>query len=51
MEIALGAVPDEVMGPVRGAVGAHRQVEIDYYAFGRDEWTRRVVDPYAVFSA
>ncbi len=51
VEIALGAVPAEVMGPVRDAVAGHRQVEIEYYAFGRDEWTRRVVDPYAVFSA
>ena len=51
VEIALGAVPDEVMVPVREAAAGRRQVEIDYYAFGRDEWTRRVVDPYAVFSA
>jgi len=51
VEIALGAVPAEVMAPVRDAVAARRQVEIEYYAFGRDEWTRRVVDPYAVFSA
>jgi len=51
VEIALGAVPAEVMGPVREAVAEHRQLEIEYYAFGRDEWTRRVVDPYAVFSA
>jgi len=51
VEIALGAVPTEVMDPVREAAGRRLQVEIDYYAFGRDEWTRRVVDPYAVFSA
>ena len=51
VDIALGVVPGEVMGPVRDAVGASRQVEIEYYAFGRDELTHRVVDPYAVFSA
>ena len=28
-----------------------RQVEIDYYAFGRDERTPRAVDPSTVFSA
>lgn len=51
VEIALGAAAADVIGPVREAVAGHRQVEIEYYAFGRDEWTRRVVDPYAVFSA
>jgi proteasome accessory factor C len=51
LEIALGAVPAEVMAPVREAAASHHQVEIEYYAFGRDQWTRRVVDPYAVFSA
>ena len=33
------------------AAADHRQVEIDYYSFGRDERARRVVDPYTVFSA
>lgn len=51
VDIALGAVPPEVMTSVRDAVAGRRQLEIEYYAFGRDEWTRRVVDPYAVFSA
>ena len=39
------------MTVLRSAVAGARQVEIEYYAFGRDEWTRRVVDPYSVFSA
>jgi proteasome accessory factor C len=26
-------------------------VELDYYSFGRDEWTTRVVDPRRVFNA
>ena len=35
---------------VKGA--AHRrQVEIEYYSFGRDAWSRRTIDPYAVFSS
>lgn len=51
VEIELGPVADEVLGVLRDAVAVHRQVELDYYSFGRDEWTRRVVDPYAVFSA
>jgi proteasome accessory factor C len=44
-------VAEDVLGVLRNAVGASRQVEIDYYSFGRDERARRVVDPYAVFSA
>ena len=39
------------MTVLRSAVAGAGQVEIEYYAFGRDEWTRRTVDPYSVFSA
>lgn len=60
---ALGVRPDEVVAVelepaapavldlLRGAVAEHRQVELTYYAFGRDEWTDRVVDPQGVFTA
>jgi proteasome accessory factor C len=51
VEVALGPAPPETLRILSEAVARHRQVEIEYYAFGRDEWTRRVVDPYAVFSA
>ena len=51
VEIELGPVAEDLLGTLRGAVGAHRQVEIDYYSFGRDQRARRVIDPYAVFSA
>ncbi len=51
VEVALGPAPAETLQVLTDAVNRHRQVEIEYYAFGRDEWTRRVVDPYAVFSA
>jgi proteasome accessory factor C len=51
VEISLGAVPERIMTVLRSAVAGARQVEIEYYAFGRDEWTRRTVDPYSVFSA
>ncbi|MGI8983199.1 MAG: helix-turn-helix transcriptional regulator [Acidimicrobiales bacterium] len=51
VEIELGPVAEDVLGTLRAAVAARRQVEIDYYSFGRDERARRVVDPYAVFSA
>jgi proteasome accessory factor C len=51
VEVALGPVPPETLRVLSTAAARQRQVEIEYYAFGRDEWTRRVVDPYAVFSA
>ena len=51
LDVALAAVPEEVMATVRAGVDEHRQLELDYYSFGRDEVTRRIVDPYAVFSA
>ena len=51
VEIELGAVAEDLLGTLRSAAGAHRQVEIDYYSFGRDERAKRVIDPYAVFSA
>jgi proteasome accessory factor C len=51
VEIELGPVADDLLGTLRAAAADHRQVEIDYYSFGRDDRTLRVVDPYAVFSA
>jgi proteasome accessory factor C len=51
LDVALASVPEDVMAAIRTGVDEGRQLELDYYSFGRDEVTRRVVDPYAVFSA
>ena len=51
VEVTLGAVPEGVLTTLREAVATRTQVELDYYVYGRDERTRRVVDPYAVFAA
>jgi proteasome accessory factor C len=51
VEVTLGAVPEGVLATLRDAVADRHQVELDYYVYGRDERTRRVVDPYAVFAA
>lgn len=51
VEIELGPVAEDLLSTLHNAAGARRQVEIDYYSFGRDERARRVIDPYAVFSA
>lgn len=39
------------VGTLRDAVARHERVEIDYYTFGRNDWTTRRVDPHRVFSA
>lgn len=49
--VELGAAPPEVLAAVQRASAEGRQVEIEYYSFGRDAWTRRVVDPHQVYSA
>jgi len=51
VEIELGSVAEGLLHTLGQAAAASRQVEIDYYSFGRDERARRVIDPYAVFSA
>lgn len=51
LEVRLGAASAEVLDTLRGAVAERRCVEIDYYTYGRDERSRRVVDPTAVFAA
>ena len=50
VEIALGPAAATAVDQLRTAVADHRQVEMDYYAYGRDERNRRTIDPYRVFS-
>lgn len=58
----LGIVPSEavnvsfgggrdVLDTLRDAVRTERQVSLDYFSFGRDERTQRLVDPHRVFTA
>src|SRR5436305_15087154 len=37
VEVQLGSVSESVLASLREAVTVHRQVEIDYYVYGRDE--------------
>ena len=47
LEVDLGdRAGREMLEPLRAAAAERRQVELDYYAYGRDERTRRVVDPW-----
>lgn len=51
LEVVLGTVPEDVLAVLQEGMGAGRQVEIDYYAYGRDQRTVRTVDPWDVFTA
>jgi proteasome accessory factor C len=48
--VELGGAPPEVLAAVQQASAEGRQVEIEYYSYGRDAWTRRRVDPHQVFN-
>jgi proteasome accessory factor C len=51
LDIQLAPVTPTVLNDVRQAVAAHRKVELDYYSFGRDGHSTRVVQPWRVFNA
>jgi proteasome accessory factor C len=51
LDIQLAPVTPTVLHEVRQAVAAHRKVELDYYSFGRDGHSTRVVQPWRVFNA
>ena len=50
VEVRLGDAPEEILDTLRRAVADGRRLELDYYSYGRDELTRRQVDPARVFS-
>jgi proteasome accessory factor C len=51
VDVDLGPAPAATLGILRAATAGHRLVEIDYYGYGRDSRTTRVIEPNAVFSA
>jgi proteasome accessory factor C len=51
LDIELAPVTPAVLGTVRQAADGHRKVELDYYSFGRDGHSVRVVQPWRVFNA
>ena len=50
LEVELGAVPAAVLETVRRAVDSRHKVHLDYYSFGRDGHSSRVVQPWKVFN-
>jgi proteasome accessory factor C len=51
LDIELERVTPAVLRTVRQATDARRKVELDYYSFGRDGHSTRVVQPWRVFNA
>lgn len=51
VDVTLGSTDAGMLEQLRGAVRDNRQVRIEHYSYGRDEWNERTVDPYLVFSA
>ncbi len=50
VEVDLPEPPEGLLDVLRRAVTDHRRVEIDYYAYGKDEHTTRTIEPWHVFS-
>ncbi len=48
VDIDLGDAPADTLTDLRTAVTDHRSIEIEYYAYGRDEQSVRTIDPYAI---
>jgi proteasome accessory factor C len=51
LEVELGAAPADVLNHLRSAVEKHQKARIEYYSFGRDGHSVRVVEPWKVFNA
>jgi proteasome accessory factor C len=50
VEVALGPADTKTIDVLQAAADEGRQVEIDYYSYGRDERSVRVIDPHRVFA-
>lgn len=50
VDVRLGHAPADTLGQLRDAITRQRQVDLEYYTYGRDELTRRRVEPARVFS-
>lgn len=50
MEVDLGPAAEDTLEQLTGAANGHRVVEIDYYAYGRDERATRTIEPHRVYT-
>ncbi len=51
VDVELGQADRDVLAQLQAASAAGRRVELDYYSFGSDRFTTRLVDPWLVFSS
>lgn len=51
LEVEPGEAPSDVLEALRAACEHKRKVRIEYYSYGRDATTKRLVHPWRVFSA
>ncbi len=50
VDVVLGSAEERHLDVLRRAVTGHRCVLLDYYSYGRDERTERVVEPHRFFA-
>jgi proteasome accessory factor C len=50
VEVDLGAGDPQLLSRLTEAIEQHRATELDYYSMGRDRRSRRVVEPWRLFS-
>jgi proteasome accessory factor C len=50
VEVDLGETTAATLEILRRGADDRRQIELDYYTYGRDELTHRVVDPYRIYA-
>jgi proteasome accessory factor C len=51
LQITSPSTADEITRTVERAVHEQKLLELDYYRVNEDEWSHRVVEPYAVFNS
>lgn len=50
VDIAMGATGERALATIRTAVAEHRCLRLDYYSYGRDQRTDRVIEPHRAFA-
>lgn len=50
VDVELSAAPRETLETIQNAARDHLVVDVDYYSYGRDVWTRRSIEPYRIFN-
>lgn len=51
LDVELAEVAPDLLDGLRAAAAGHEKVSIDYYSFGRDRHSTRVVHPWTVFNS